>query len=171
MHICLIWSYHWLQTSYVCPKQLVVPLPLIIATVGWSPHALPWSMHAIKSFCCSIVFNDFSSYSSVSSMLSQLNWQSLENRRINAIITMFYKVINNLFYSIKSALTRSPSYTVSSNRCCNQRFISLPARMNSYYYSFLPHSIHLWNSLATCKPDYSAPDLNSFCHVLYNYRH
>ena len=42
------------------------------------------------------VFNDFSSYSSVSSMLTKLNWQSLEQRRTKAIIIMFYKIINNL---------------------------------------------------------------------------
>ena len=40
-------------------------------------------------------FNDFSSYSSASYMLSQLHWQSLEERT-NAIIIMFYKAINNL---------------------------------------------------------------------------
>ena len=36
------------------------------------------------------VLNDFSSYSRVTSMSHKLNWESLEQRRSKAIITMFY---------------------------------------------------------------------------------
>ena len=42
------------------------------------------------------VFCDYSSYSSVSSMLTKLNFQSLEQKNMDAIIIMFYKIITNL---------------------------------------------------------------------------
>ena len=41
--------------------------------------------------------NDYATHSSVTNMLSNLNgWRSLENRRINTCLTMFYKVIYGL---------------------------------------------------------------------------
>ena len=109
--------------------------------------------------------NNFSTYSSVTSMLTQLNWQSLEERRTNAIIIMFYKVINNLI-SIDFSHDLKP--VMSCTRGYLRRFISLPAKINSYYHSFLPHSIRLWNSLPV--NIVNAPDFNTFCNVLYNFR-
>ena len=88
------------------------------------------------------VFNDFSSYSSVSFMLTKLN-QSLEQRITNTII-MFYKITNNLI-SINFFQHIHP--ITSCKRGYLNRFISPPARLNYYYYSFLPHSIRMWNLL------------------------
>ena len=116
-------------------------------------------------FHCMKKKSKFSTYSSVTSMLTQLNWQSLEERRTNAIIIMFYKVINNLI-SINFSHDLQP--VMSSTRGFLKRFISLPARINSYYYSFLPHSIRLWNSLPANLVMES--DLNSFCNALHNFR-
>ena len=90
------------------------------------------------------VFNDFSSYSSVTSMLHKLNWESLEQRRSKAIITMFYKIINNL---ICVNFTQHIHPMTSGTRSHLNRYISLPARLNCYYHSFLPTVIRLWNSL------------------------
>ena len=40
------------------------------------------------------VFSDYSRYSSVTAMLNQLDWQSLERRRDDSILVMFHKIIN-----------------------------------------------------------------------------
>ena len=77
-------------------------------------------------------------------MLTELNWQSLELRRTKAIIIMFYKIMNNLI-SINFSEHIHPK--TSRTRAHLNKFISLPARLNCYYDSFLPHSIRLWNSL------------------------
>ena len=136
------------------------------ASVVWSPHVKGdiSMLEMVQRRAARFVFNNFSTYSSVSSMLSKLNWQSLEVRRSNAIIIMFYKVINNLI-SINFAQHFQP--ITSHTRGHFKRFISLPARINSYYYSFLPHSIRLWNSL----PDnlVTITDLNKFVTNLASY--
>ena len=71
------------------------------------------------------VFNDFSSYS----MLHKLNWESLEQRRSKAIITMFYKIINNL---ICVNFTRHTHPMTSGTRSHLNRYISLPARLINF---------------------------------------
>ena len=40
--------------------------------------------------------NDYSTYSSVIEMMSNLGWQSLENRRYDARLLMFYKIVYGL---------------------------------------------------------------------------
>ena len=110
------------------------------ASTVWSPYVRTdiARLEMVQRKAARFVFNKFSAYSSVTSTLSQLNWQSLEVRRTNAIITMFYKVINNL---ICIDFSQDLQPVLSSTRGYLKRFISLPARVNSYYHSFLPHSI------------------------------
>ena len=45
---------------------------------------------------CSATLNDYSRNSSLSAMLADLNWQSLEERRIINDWTMFYKINFNV---------------------------------------------------------------------------
>ena len=96
------------------------------ASIVWSPHVkgdisrLVMVQHNAAHF----VFNNFSTYSSVSSMLSKLNWQPLEERRTNAIIIMFYKVINNLI-SINFVQNQHFHPVTSGTRGHLKRFISL----------------------------------------------
>ena len=40
--------------------------------------------------------NDYSTYSSVTEMMSNLGWRSLENRRYDAHVLMFYKIVYGL---------------------------------------------------------------------------
>ena len=60
------------------------------ASTVWSPYTKSGiaKLEMVQWKPARYVFNDFSSYSSVSYMLLQLHWQSLEERT-NAIITMF----------------------------------------------------------------------------------
>ena len=116
------------------------------ASVVWSPHVKAdiSRIEMVQRKAAHFVFNDFSSYSSVSFVLTGQNWQSLELRRTKAIIIMFYKIINNLI-SINFSEHIHPK--TSCTRAYLNKFISLSARLNCYYHSFLPHSIRLWNSL------------------------
>ena len=65
------------------------------------------------------VFNDYHRYSSVSHMLQQLNWDSLEHRRTNAIIVMFYKIINNI---VSVCTLTSICYTVDFSNFLHRSF-------------------------------------------------
>ena len=42
------------------------------------------------------IYNDYRSDSSVSTMIKNLHWYSLETRRTKSSLVMFYKMINNL---------------------------------------------------------------------------
>jgi len=87
------------------------------------------------------VFNDFLTYSSVTAMMRELNWYSLQDR---SRLVLFYKIINNLVdvdfnsYSIPS---------VSQTRGHHLKFRQMQTRTNSFLYSFLPATICEWNSL------------------------
>ena len=87
------------------------------------------------------VFNDFSTYSSVTAMLQELNWHSLQDRRIQSV---FYKIINNLVdVDFTSYLIPSVSQTGGHHF----KFRQLHTRINSFQSSFLPATICEWNSL------------------------
>ena len=83
------------------------------------------------------VSNDYSTYSSVTDMLSNLGWRSLENRRIDARLTMFYKIVYGLVaIPLPSYFVRPEVYTR------HMHFLSYRQIHTSvcyYQYSFLPH--------------------------------
>ena len=58
------------------------------------------------------VTNDHSPYSSVSNMLSYLGWRSLENRRYDARLITFYKVVHGLVsIPVPSSVEQPKKYT------------------------------------------------------------
>jgi len=70
-------------------------MPLLWVTVTKDDISM---IEMVQQRAACFIYNDFSSYSSISFMLSKLNWKSLEQRRTKPIITtcMFYKIINKL---------------------------------------------------------------------------
>ena len=80
---------------------------------------------------------------SVTTMLNQLNWPTLQHRRNQAKLHMFYKIINNLISVPYDHL----SQTSTTTRGHSMRYIQLAARTNTYLHSFFPSTIRLWNSL------------------------
>ena len=87
--------------------------------------------------------NDYSPYSSVSNMLSNLGWLSLENSRYDARLITFYKVVHGLV-----AIT-VPSYFEQPKRYTRHMhplsFRQIHTSVCFYKYSFFPMNIVLWN--------------------------
>ena len=108
------------------------------------------------------VFNDHSRHSSVTDMLNQLNWQSLEKWRDNLTLLMFYKIINQHVDVPCDYILQKPfNFTWSGNR----KFLHLPSRIDSFKYSFFPRAIRLWNHL----PDHIVEtdvNIDTFKHLL-----
>ena len=89
------------------------------ASAVWSPY-IKDNIHEIEKVqrrAARWVSNDYSSYkcSSVTDMLSNLRWRSLENRRTDMHLSMFYNIVyglvaiprgNNLRHSINVANTK-----------------------------------------------------------------
>ena len=83
--------------------------------------------------------------SSVSDMLQHLNWRSLSDRRTDARLTMFYKIVNN-----KVAIPKTdrliPPLRLSRNMHAHS--FQLPScRTQLRQNSFFPRTIKHWNSL------------------------
>ena len=91
------------------------------------------------------VFNDYSRNSSVSALLADLNWQSLEERRIINDLTLFYKInFNVVNISFPSEINLGFQETRRSH---DYKFMPLSSSVNAYKYSFFPRAIPVWNGL------------------------
>ena len=124
-----------------CYLSLVRPI-IEYATVAWSPHTK-------KGIDCieSVQRNDYSRYSSVSSMLTDLNWSSLQLRRSICDIGMFYQIHRgHVNVSLPHELISVPTY--SRTRASHEFKLSLPSSsVNAYKYSFYVRTIPAWNAL------------------------
>ena len=130
------------------------------ASVVWSPFTQS-NIDKIEKVQCKaarFVFNDYYRYSSVTNMLNCLKWESLEHK---STIIMFYKIINNIVSAdFSNYLHRSFTRT----RGHQMRFMIILAKRNTYYHSFLPTAILLWNSLS--EETVNSPNLHSFINLL-----
>ena len=68
------------------------------ASAVWSPYTKENinKLEKVQRRAARWVSNDYSSYSSVTDMLSNLGWRSLENRRTDTRLAMFYKIVYGL---------------------------------------------------------------------------
>ena len=91
------------------------------------------------------VKNQFSSYESVTNMLSELGWRSLEDRRIDAWLIMFNKIVHGYVAIQLPAFFDKPlKYTRHMHPFS---FRQIHTAASYYQYSFYPASVVLWNRL------------------------
>ena len=83
--------------------------------------------------------------SSVTSMLDQLSWRTLEQRRADARLCLFYKMIHGI------VAVPLPDYVQPTHRvsryCHSMTFRLIHTNRNYYKYSFFPLAIVQWNAL------------------------
>ena len=90
------------------------------------------------------VCNQFSYHESVTSMLNELDWPSLQQRRAEKKMALFHRAINETVDVEASALmTRTKHHRV--------QYQTHSSKKDCYKYSFVPRSIIQWN-------DIDAPD-------------
>ena len=104
------------------------------------------------------VSDDYSSYSSVTHMLNTLGWRSLEQRRADARLTMFYKIACGLVMIPMPSYIRHPVRTI---RTIHPMFyLQIPTTASYYKYSFFPLAIVQWSKNPTqvvISTDHSGP--------------
>lgn len=98
--------------------------------------------------------------SSVSNMLQDLGWRSLEQRRADARLFVLYK-IHRGHVPINASKYLQPM-TRRSRHSHNNSFIPISTSTSCHQLSFYPRTITQWNSLPQCIFD--TDDLNSFKH-------
>ena len=91
------------------------------------------------------VLNRFHNTSSVTGMVNTLGWRSLEYRRLDASLCLFYKIVNGL------VLIPADHYFIPltrSSRLHHPLAYQIPNSNSNYHkFSFFPRTIRIWNAL------------------------
>ena len=127
-------------------KTLIRP-QLEYASSAWSPWLKQDIMELEKVQChaARFVHNNYWPMASVTEMISDLNWESLEICCQNARLCMLFKAITGL---IKIPMDHYHSSLYTSTRSFHGQNLLLPnCRTDTYKYSFFPATIQQWNSL------------------------
>ena len=138
------------RNLYRCPaatkvlgyKSLVRPRVEYAASV-WDPYTQTDinKIEAVQRKAARFVMADFRRESSVTEMIQQLQWESLQARRKSTKLVMMYKAVNNLvdLYPEQLRLVPSPRH--------QHKFIQPHTRIMCYQHAYIPSTIRLWNGL------------------------
>jgi len=117
------------------------------ACTAWSPHTAK-SIAAVESIqrrAARFVHNDYRRSTSVTTLLDELHWNSLQERKTMIDLSLFYKI---QFKLVRLHFPDDMSLNTSRTRKHhNMTYKLLPARIDCFKYSFFPRNIVLWNSL------------------------
>ena len=117
------------------------------ATV-WDPYQKYNSEKVERMQCRAARFikSRYSRYSSVPDMLDVLGWPPLSERRQEALLILFYKIINGMTQvSFEGVLVEAYKGT---RRKHNMKFRQIGHTTSKYGQSFFPKTISAWNGLA-----------------------
>jgi hypothetical protein len=100
--------------------------------------------------------------SSRQKLYHELGWETLENRRNNHKLILFYKILNGLtpaylYELVQPYLPRQSGYNLRNE---NNTFHPPFSRTSSFYDSFIHFTIRLWNTLPLTITE--SPSLNIF---------
>ncbi|KAI8518059.1 hypothetical protein Bbelb_040760 [Branchiostoma belcheri] len=114
----------------------------------WDPHTKDQvsRVEMVQRRAARFVCSDYRRTSSVSSMLQNLGWQSLEVRRKIARQVMLYKIIHNAV-SVPHSTRIVPVARCSRRINHTQTLQAIASRTNFYRLSFFPRTIREWNEL------------------------
>lgn len=128
-----------------CYKSLIIPILEYACTI-WDPYTLKDinKIEKIQRRAARFSKNNYSWSTSVTGLINDLNWQSLQSRRSNLKLMMMYKIIHNLVTIPKNHYL---ILCTSSTRHHNFTYKLPYSRVNSHLFSFFPSTIRLWNSL------------------------
>ena len=108
------------------------------------------------------IFNDWRRTSSVTAMMEQLNWQSLETRRLHIRLTMMYKISKQLVAINKENYLAEP--TRHTRSAYPGTFMRFQCNKDALNYSFFPQTVRDWNLLS--KADRESSTLEGFKHAI-----
>ena len=123
-------------------KTLVRP-PVEYVSSVWSPHTDKniSKIEMIQRRAARSVKNNYSTYDSVSDMLDNLGWRSFENKRIDARLVMFYKIVHcHVAIQIQSYFEKPQRYT---RHMYPLSFRQIHTSATYYQQSFYPATISI----------------------------
>ena len=130
------------ETAY---KTFVRPILEYACTV-WDPHTQTNidRLEAVQRRAARFVVNRYHNTSSVSGMIDQLNWPTLQHRRRVARLAMLRKILNDEAIFNKKNINPAPP---RRRRGHSQQLVQIQCRRDYRNFSFLPNTIREWNSL------------------------
>lgn len=126
--------------------QALVRPHLEYSASAWDPHSIRniQKLEQVQRQAARFIFNSYSPYQSVTTLLATLNWQPLQVRRQHARLTTFYRLLNKDIALPPNLVTPGSQRTRSSHpfKCSH-----IGATIDQYKFSFVPRTIPHWNSL------------------------
>ena len=142
-----------------CYKSLVRPT-MEYASCVWDPNTNTNinKLEMVQRRAARFVKGDYDRTSSVITMLSELGWDTLQERRQHAKATMFYRIVYGLV-CVPTTPFLIPA-TVSATRGHSMKFLVPQSSVNAHMYSFFPSTTRIWNQLP--QQVVSAPSLEAY---------
>jgi hypothetical protein len=135
------------ETTKENAYKAIVRSNIEFCSTVWSPHTKKNKdkLERVQRRAACFVSGRYHNRSSVSDMISNLNWETLEQRRMIARVTMFYKITNNVVaIHPNQYVTHQQKITRSTNKL---QFQTYSTTKDYFKYSFFPQTICIWNSL------------------------
>ena len=131
----------------------------------WDPYLKKdiLDVEAVQRRAARFVTGDYSRYSSVTSMLNNLKWQSLESRRREARLSLLFKVVHGLVaVPHEGHISKSKTRTRAKN---SLKLNVYAPKTEIFRSSFFPRTVKEWNTL----PDsfVTADTVDTFKNRLY----
>ena len=144
------------RNIHACPKTVkanaytTLVRPVVeYASAVWDPYTKNQisQLESVQRRAARFVYNNFQNRDpgAVTAMLSDLGWETLEQRRAKIRAVMMYKIVYNLVdIPAENLLIPADSRTRSSS---NTGYKVIYTRSDLYKYSFFPRTILTWNLL------------------------
>ena len=114
-------------------------------------------LEGVQRRAARFVTGDCRTTSSVSEMISNLGWETLQERRTEAKMVMMYRITYGLIEISATSLLHLATLSTRGN---SMRYLQPFCRIDAYRCSFFPSGIHLWNQLP--ERVVTAPTLETF---------
>ena len=127
------------------------------ASSAWDTHTQrnTKKIEQIQRSSARFVTNDYNRTSSVSAMIQDLNWTSLQDRRMLSRLHMMYKIRFGLI-DIPWEQHLTPLSTATRGH--SSRLVTPHTNISAYSKSFFPRTIKEWNALPVDPADYQSLD-------------
>ena len=133
------------ETKSLAYKALIRPHVEYCCAV-WSPFSAKskHKLEMVQRRAARYATNRYHNTSSVTSMLTDLNWNTLESRRSKSQLVMFFKILNDIV-DIRASDYLTPAYgRTRSNH--SKKFRLFSSRTDTFKFSFFLRIVS-WNSL------------------------
>ena len=145
----LLYRHYYNLADDATIKQLYIALVrphMEYACVVWDlyPKKSVKALEQVQAFTCKMMSHRWDA--GCEELLELLNIPSFQERRIHLKLGLLYKIIHGLCYFPDEVFIFGPNLhsTTMNPLTLHQPF----ARTNAFYYSFVPHTVSLWNSLS-----------------------